>query len=522
MHTHSLWTGSQPHINHPPLLDPLEVDVAVVGGGITGLTTALLLQKQGRKVAVFENHLITHGETLQSSGHLTEVLDTSYADLISKFGKSSAELIARSQRVAIAEIECLVRENSIDCDFHRVPGYLYSETENAGLARELEALRAIHVSAVPLEHAPLPFSTGTAIRIGYQAQVHPGKYLLGLAQAFTRLGGEIYENTRIIQVNDGTPCRLKTEKTTIQAAAVVIAAHVPLSQPIVLNTKIAAYRTYAIAAHLREPLAPGLFWDTDEPYHYLRTFTDPEDRHYLIVGGEDHKTGTETKTENHFRALENYARSRFNIGTIPHYWSGQIIEPADGLPYIGRSPRSEHVFVSTGYSGNGLTFGTLGALILSDLIQGRENPWAGLYHADRIHPTASFANWLSENIDLPAYYIGDRFGASDLSELDSIPRNQGGLVKIGEKKYAIYRDHAGELHAFSPVCPHLGCHVHWNGAEESWDCPCHGSRFSAQGEVCNGPALQDLKPIALEKIFAKGSEHPIPIEKEKLDHYAPF
>ncbi len=522
MHTHSLWTGSEPHLNHPQLMEPLTTDVAVVGGGITGLTIALLLQKQGRQVAVFENHLITTGETFQSSGHLTEILDDRYMDLISKFGRSNSELIARSQRVAIAEIESLIREYSIECDFHRVPGYLFAETEDGKLNQELVALRSINVSAVPLDHAPLPFATSAAIRVGYQAQFHPGKYLLGLAQAFTQLGGDLFENTRIVEVTDGNPCRLKTETTTIQASSVVIAAHVPVTNPISINTKIAAYRTYALAAQLREPLSPGLFWDLSDPYHYLRTFTDSDDRHYLIVGGEDHKTGTESQTETHFRRLENYVRSRFNIGTIPHCWSGQIIEPVDGLPYIGRNPRAQNVFVSTGYSGNGLTFGTLGALIISDLVQGRENAWAGLYHADRVHATASFASWLTENIDLPTYFIGDRISDGDYRNLESIQKNQGGLIKVDGKKYAIYRDHTGELHAFSPVCPHLGCHVHWNGAEASWDCPCHGSRFSSAGKVCNGPALQDLKPIPIESILKPTKIRKNQAKKENLDRYPPF
>jgi len=374
MQTKSLWLETAGELKYPALEGDLDVDVAIVGGGITGLTAGILLQRAGKRVAIVDNAQIAMGETGYTTAHLTQILDNRYDTIISDFGEEKARLVADSKRAAIDQIEALAREYKISCDFQRVDAFLYCEQpEDAeDFVKEIEALRRVHISAELLSSAPLPFKTEQAIRIEKQAQFHPRKYLLPLAEEIINLGGKIFEHTRVTDATDGSPCHLVTEYGTITARNVIISANVPVTNWLFLNTKISAYRTYAISAKLRKPIKPGLYWDTINPYHYIRTYRSAEGD-FLIVGGEDHKTGEKTDTDACFKHLERYAKGHFDIAEIQYQWSGQIINTLDGLPYIGLNSLSQHVYVSTGYSGNGLTFGTLGGMILSDLILGRKN-----------------------------------------------------------------------------------------------------------------------------------------------------
>jgi nitrite reductase/ring-hydroxylating ferredoxin subunit len=276
-----------------------------------------------------------------------------------------------------------------------------------------------------------------------------------------------------------------------------VAAHVPISNRVLLHTKLAAYRSYAIAARIASGSAPrGLFWDTEDPYHYTRVQNVGRGT-YLIVGGEDHKTGTAEETGECYVRLDEYTRARFPIERIGYRWSGQVIEPVDGLPYIGRNAMSSHLHVATGYSGNGMTFSTLAGMILSDQILGRENKYTDLYSATRITPVASAVDYVTENVDFPKYLVLDRLTRADVEEgtSESVRPGEGGIFTVNGKKAAICRDREGRLHQLSPVCTHLGCDVRWNDAEATWDCPCHGSRFGPDGRVINGPATVDLSRL---------------------------
>jgi Rieske Fe-S protein len=314
-------------------------------------------------------------------------------------------------------------------------------------------------------------------------------------------GVRIHEGTRVVAVHDGEPCRVETERGEIQANDVIVAANVPVNNRVLLHTKIAAYRSYAIASKIATPSAAGLYWDTDDPYHYTRVQAI-DGRHYLIVGGEDHRTGTdaeESGTEHHYVRLIDYARSRFGITAATHRWSGQIIEPVDGLPYIGLNSGAAHVYVATGYSGNGITFGTLAASIVTDLIAGRANPYAEIYAATRVTPIASATSYVTENALFPAHLVRDRLTNADAQEgpVDALAPGDGAVFAGEDGKVAVCRDHRGNLHCVSAVCTHLACDVAWNSAEQTWDCPCHGSRFSPDGAVINGPAVTALaaKPL---------------------------
>lgn len=496
----SLWKQTVELPAFAPLPGDGSADVAVIGAGIAGLTAALLLQRAGKSVVVLEAQTLGGGETGRTTAHLTEVLDTRYSLLESRFGREGARAAAESARAAIDRIERTVGELGVECGYQRVPGYLYAETEDqrSELEQELECLRRAGAGAAWTDTLPLPFETRGAIRIEHQAQLHPLAYLRALAEAFVQGGGRLHEGTRAVEFEDGEPCRVVTERGTVTARQVLVLANVPVSSKLAIHTKIAAYRSYAIALPL-EAERPGLralFWDMGDPYHYIRTHA-ASGRAYLVVGGEDHKTGQVEDTGSRFAALETYAMARFGIAAPEYRWSGQIIEPADGLPFIGQSPGGRNLFLATGFSGTGMTFGTLSGMILADAVLGVRNPWAELYDATRVKPLAQARAYVSENVDFPVHLARDRVAAGEVERTEQIPPGEGRLIRAGAGMVAAYRDAGGTLHARSATCTHLGCNVRWNRCEASWDCPCHGSRFSPDGEVLNGPAVRALEEAPL-------------------------
>lgn len=492
--TRPLWFDTAAGRHYPELTEDVVVDVCIVGGGITGITAADILKRAGRRVAVIDMGRIGRGETGHTTAHLTQMLDIDYRTLISDFGLDGAKLVDNSVRRAIGKIEDNIIGRQISCDFRRVAGWQYTEkrSEIDQIETEAEAASLIGIAGELVDEMPWSRKIARALRLDHQAQFQPFAYVSALAASVDGGGSHIFENTRMTEVIEGDPCRVVTDRGTILAKDVIVATNVPSNNRLFLQTKIASYRTYAIALRERDPRdLRNLYWDIDDPYHYVRSATFNGVPH-VIVGGEDHKTGHDEHTGLHFQKLEDWAHERFDIDAISYRWSGQVIEPVDGLPYIGRNSMSDHVFVATGFSGTGLTFGTVAGLLLSDLILGIENPWAEIYQANRVKPFASIKNYLSENVDYPTHLIGDRLSPAQESDTHRLRENQGAIVRIGGKKVAAYRDPEGDLHVMSPVCPHMGCYVHWNDAETSWDCPCHGARFGPKGQLLNGPAVSDL------------------------------
>jgi len=502
-YTNSLWSETAPTPRYPALAGDVTYDVAVIGGGITGISTACLLQQAGRRVAVIEARRIGKGETGKTTAHLTAALDTRYHVLASRFGADGARLVADGQRAAIDRIGRFVDELKIGCDFRRVPGFLYAERpeEKDELLREAEAARRAGVTAAVKSAVPLPFPTLLGLRFEDQATFHPRLYLQALAEAFVAAGGAIHEETQVVDVQDGDPCRMITDRGVVTAAAVIVAAHVPITNRFLLHTQLAAYRTYGISMEM--PFATdGLFWDMGDPYHYAR-LQRIADRTYVIVGGEDHKVGEEDDTTIPFERLEAYVRARYRYepAATDYRWSGQIIESADGLPYVGRNSLSSHVFVATGYGGNGMTNGTLAAMVLADEVCGRRSRFRELLDATRIKPLAAAKAFVAENVDYPKHLLKDRLPLPGAAELARLAPGEGEVLSLRGQRLAVYRNANGELSALSPVCTHLGCLVHWNTTEKSWDCPCHGSRFDPHGRILNGPAVTPLeaKPLPFEQ-----------------------
>jgi glycine/D-amino acid oxidase-like deaminating enzyme/nitrite reductase/ring-hydroxylating ferredoxin subunit len=491
----SLWIATEAGSRFPSLKSDLAVDVAIVGGGITGLTAATLLKRAGLSVAVIEAERVAEGVSGHTTAHLTEAFDRSYEDLIIDFGEDGARRAAESGRAALVRIAGFVREESIDCDFTRLPAFQY--TEDARMLAEFEAERAaaarIGVKLSLTHNVPLPFPVAGALRLDNQAQFHVRRYLLPLALAIPGGGSHVFEQTRVVDVEDGTPCRVMTETATVTARDVIVATHVPLDS-LLLQAKIASYRSYVLALRLKSgAVAPaGLFWDTENPYHYIRSQATDKGP-LLLVGGEDHKTGQEEDTVGCFEALVDFASHRFPVTSVAYRWSAQVIEPVDGLPFIGPDLASRHVYVATGFSGTGMTLGTLAGMMNSDLILGRENPWTDLYDANRFKPAASIVDFVKENLDFPFHLVADRLKSPDALSLAEVAKGEGKIVEIDGENTAVFRDEHGLLHAVSPVCTHMGCLVAWSAAEKTWDCPCHGSRFDKDGKVLNGPAANALE-----------------------------
>jgi nitrite reductase/ring-hydroxylating ferredoxin subunit len=334
------------------------------------------------------------------------------------------------------------------------------------------------------------------MRVEGQAQLDPLAYVIGLARALPGNGCHIHEQSRVIAIDEGEPCRVHLESGgVVIASRVVLATHVPLNR-LLLTPRVAQYRSYVLSGPAVSSV-PGLFWDTEDPYHYVRRHRVGDEYHWL-VGGADHKTGQEPSDQDPFLALRRYA-TRLGLNTINHYWSAQVVEPADGLPLIGRNALSQRVYVATGFSGNGLTLGTLAAMILRDACLERDNRYARLYAATRIESVSALGSVIGEGVDFPLHLLSDSLLPPEARTLDEIERGEGKTIRVDGERLAVYRDPHGTLHAVSPVCTHLGCHVKFNSTEATWDCPCHGSRFDVEGRVLDGPAIRNLTHRELDE-----------------------
>lgn len=494
--TDSVWEASKGLLRPEGLAEDVRTDVCVIGAGITGMTAAYLLARQGRSVTLVDAGPIGGGETKNTTAHLSSVLDAGLRRVERLHGEAALRSVCDSHAAAIDAIEAIAVSEGIECGLERVDGYLFSHAgDEEALERELASALRAGLNAALIVRAPLDgFDTGPCLRFSKQGQFDPLRYLAGLARCLARDGVRVHGSTRVTAVEGGSPARVETEDgAVIVAQAVVVAAHTPVNDRFAVHTKQAAYRTYVIGAAVpRGSVTRALYWDDAEPYHYarLQRLTDTEDM--LLVGGEDHKTGQADDAELRYARLEEWARARFPVSAPPRLrWSGQVLETMDGLPFIGRNPTgSPSVYIATGYSGQGMTHGTIAGLMISDLILGRAGEWARLYDPRRRTLRAA-KDYLLENLNAAARY-SDWLTRGEVSSLSEIEPGSGAVVRRALRKLAVYRDEEGGLHARSAVCPHLGGIVCWNHAEQSWDCPLHGSRFTALGRVQNGPALLDL------------------------------
>ena len=498
--TSSLWMAEVDLALRPALAADAEADVCVVGAGIAGLTTAYLLAREGRTVVVIDDGAVAGGESSRTTAHLVSAVDDRFFELERLHGEKGARLAAESHAAAVDAIERIARELGIDCDFERLDGYLFDPpgTKDSVLDRELDAARRAGLTVEKVPRAPLrDYDTGPALRFANQGQFHPLKYYAGLVRGIEAAGGRIHGATHAEDFTGGARAQVKTATgRTVTARALVIATNSPVNDRVVVHTKQAPYRTYVVAAPVPAGSVPrALYWDTEDPYHYVRLQRHDATSDMLIVGGEDHRTGQADDADDRYARLEAWTRGRFpQAGPFPHRWSGQVLEPADRLAFIGRNPMdADNVYIVTGDSGNGITHGTIAGLLITDLVVGRPNPWADLYDPSRRSLRAA-KEFVRENVQSQVGYAGWVTGG-EVDSVDAIKPGEGALVRRGLRKIAASRDAAGKLTECSAVCPHLGCIVEWNSGEKTWDCPCHGSRYAADGHVVNGPAKDGLAPI---------------------------
>lgn len=505
--TISLWQRSMPDFVPQHKSIPEEIfDILIVGGGMTGIATGLLLQKSGKTCIVAEAHTLGFGTSGGTTAHLNTFMDNPYNKIISNFGENNAQLLAEVARKALDLISDNVRDHQIDCAHTSLPGFLYSQTEDQ--TKELEDIlegskkAGIDISYTNEIPVPIPFEKAAVIQD--QAQFHPSKYLFGIAKAFEAAHGVILQGCRVESVEENNIIEAKTTLGNIKARHLIYATHIPPGVNL-LHFRCAPYRSYAMAVKLKDNNYPeGLAYDMYDPYHYYRT-QEVNGELYLIAGGEDHKTAHEENTEACFTRLESHVRTYFDIEKVVNRWSSQYFEPADGLPYIGHLPGGgQNVWVATGFGGNGMTYSHASALVFHEIFIARENRYSDLFNPNRIKPVAGFTNFVKENADVVSNMIGGFFSHEKIESLAELAPGEARIVKFEGHRIALYKDEAGKLHAVNPVCPHAKCNVGWNNAEKSWDCPCHGSRFTFDGELLTGPARSDLEKIVLRRLVEEG------------------
>jgi glycine/D-amino acid oxidase-like deaminating enzyme/nitrite reductase/ring-hydroxylating ferredoxin subunit len=503
----SYWTKGSNVRRFDHLDRKLTADVVVVGGGITGVTAAYLLKKAGCSVVLLDRRRFGGVDTSCTTAHLTFVTDLRLPKLVQRFGRDHAQASWDAGRAAMYQIAEIVQSEDLACDFTRVPGYLHAPWGNPSnhvkrLRQEAQLANELGFDAEFLESIPGLETSG--IRFPNQAKFHPLKYLAGLLERLPGRKCHVFEDTEVTGVEGHEKAlAVQTNHGSVACEYLVIATHVPLQgkagvlSAALFQSKLSLYTSYAIGVKLpRNALPDALFWDTSEPYQYLRVEDHPRHQ-YVIFGGEDHKTGQVEDTESRYDTLERLLAAYVPPIEVKDRWSGQVVETNDGLPLIGEI--ADRQFVSTGYAGNGMTFGTLAAIMARDAATGRANPWRALFDVSRKKLVGGAWDYVKENFDYPYYMIRDRLIAAETKSLGSLKRGKGAILQVGGRRVAAHRDARGQLKTVSPICTHLGCIVHWNAADSTWDCPCHGSRFEPTGRVIAGPAESPLEPIDLEE-----------------------
>lgn len=511
------WYSAKPPA-YEKLNKPGKYDVVVIGGGIMGVTTAYLLSREGQRVALLERERFGTQDTGHTTAHVTHVTDLALVDLVKSFGKSHAQAVRDANQAGMIQLEEIVEAEEIACDFTHLPGFWHASLvgktdERRKLRKEADVANELGFDATYLD--VVPYVNKPGVRFANQAKFHPLKYLSRLLEIIKERGVDVYQDSEVKEFRD-KPLGVKANGHWLDCGYVVIATHVPLmgntdvANATLFQTKLYPYSSYVIGAKIPKGRVPeALFWDTTEPYYYLRVESFAK-HDYAIFGGEDHKTGTVSKTESRYAKLAKVLHKLITGAKIDSRWSGQVIETNDGIPYIGHT--ADKQFVGTGFAGNGTTFGTLAAMMAFDAIMGRKNPWVDLFSPSRKKLRGGTWDYLRENTAYPYYMVKDRLAKAEGKSLSSVGKGEGKILLLDGQRAAVCRDASGKVCTLSPYCTHMGCIVHWNHAERTWDCPCHGSRFHPTGENLGGPAETPLPPLETSKK---------PAAKEKSDNGKP-
>ncbi|HEX2630022.1 MAG TPA: FAD-dependent oxidoreductase [Chitinophagaceae bacterium] len=502
----SLWQDHARNYKTKNLPDHEKIyDVIIVGGGITGITTALLLQEAGKQCLVIEAQHLCFGTTGGTTAHINTLLDTPYTTISKNFSKEAAQKVASAAREAINLIHSNVRNRNINCGYHEADAYLFAQDDkqDAELVKIFDAARDAGLEVYHANAIPIPIECTSAIQARAQARFNPIPYVYALAEAFEQAGGVIVQQCRVIGVEENEKIETETTQGNFYGRALVYATHIPPGVNLV-HLRCIPFRSYAMAVTLKDNEYPSdLVYDMYDPYHYYRT-QEVNGETYLIVGGEDHKTAHDNNESHRFLALEAHIRHHFHVKEVAYQWSSQYFEPADGLPYIGHLPgHTGNIFVATGFGGNGMTYSHVAALLLKHMLLNEDSPYISLFDPNRLKPVAGFVNFIKHNADVIKQFAGKFFSGETIEELVELAPGEGKIVKLEGHKVGLYKDPSGHLHAINPICTHLKCEVKWNNAELTWDCPCHGARYSCDGKLLTGPADHDLEPIEIRTLIEK-------------------
>ncbi len=497
----SYWLDSTPETGYPSLPGDSHFDTVIIGGGIAGLALALMLKEAGQNVAVVELHRIASDVTGHTTAKITSLHSLKYGYLIDKFGREEARMYAEAQQAAIEKIDDIVTARDIDCDFVRASAYTcaVNESQLRKVEKEVEAAQSLGLPVTYTESTELHEEVKGAVLLADQAKFHPRRYLLALAKEIDGEGGHIFEETKVTHVDEGRPCTVQTDKGTVTADDVVVTTNYPFMISGFYFARIFPRRSYVLGVKIKGEPPTGMYITADEDNFHSYRSTPTAHGELLLFGGQAHKAGHGGDVAERYQKLEADVRSLYEVESIDYHWSTQDNYSADRVPYIGQLTWGSHnTWVATAFGGWGMTNSHISAMILSDLIQGKENSWATVFDSTRIKPIASAPALIKEGIDIVEDYIRSALPKARES-FDEIPQGQGKVIEHAGRRLAVYKNEQGQVTTLSPICQHLGCVVGWNNADDTWDCPCHGSRYDRYGRVIHGPSQKDLPRVHLEE-----------------------
>ena len=495
METKPIWSENSINTDFPKLVDNINVDVAIIGAGITGITAAEQFKKHGYKIAVLEAREVGKGTSGQSTGNLYSVTEYPNYEIVEKYDSETLKLVLESRKDAMQFISDTVKRLNIDCDFREQSMFIFGNDDSIDFEKEILIADKIGLPFFPLQEENFPFNYKEGIQYLHQAQFNALLYVQHLAKHIEDESCRIYENSRVLEIEEkDEEVIIKTDSAIVSAKYVVHATHTPLGLQMQYHTTLGPYREYGIGVKLRNDTYPeGIFWGHYENKKYSVRSYKIDNEPYLLCIGSMHKVGQAQDNKEHIQELETFVRQHFEVESVTHQWGAQNYKPADLLPYIGQKSTGSKQYIATGFSADGLVYGVLAGMLLADELSGKKNPYAELYKASRHQPLKAAKKFAKENLNVAAQMIKDvTLPGFDDKEVD-VQLGEGKVLQVYGKKLAIYKDKAGKVITLSAICPHMGCTVHWNNAEESWDCPCHGSRFDTSGCVIEGPAFHGLE-----------------------------
>jgi glycine/D-amino acid oxidase-like deaminating enzyme/nitrite reductase/ring-hydroxylating ferredoxin subunit len=491
----SIWTATSRATTYPKLDKNVEVDVAVLGGGIAGLITAYFLKQAGQKVAVIEARRIASGTTGNTTAHITIAHSIIYDELINNFGYDFALDYARANQEGINLIDKIIQKEGIECDFKNTDEYIftdYGDSNEDKTKREFEATKKLRLGTEWLQHSPLPYPSGGTIKYKNQARFHPRKFLVELAGKIDGEGSIVFEETRALDIKEGDLLEIETDQGNLKAKKAVVATLYPFLDRGGYFTRLDTYTSYVLACQIEGEFPDAMFDSTEESSHYLRI--QPEANSFLVlVGGEGHKTGEISKTDLQYQKLEEYARKNLKIKSIEYKWSTHDTYPVDNVPYIGKfMTTTDNIYVITGLKGYGIAHSSVGGKIIRDLIVEDKSEYEEIFNPNRINPRASLKSQIGLGAKSAKELAKSKLGKTPQLNIDDLKRGEGRVFENNGDKLAVYKDDKGKVYTVSAKCQHMGCQVNFNQAEETWDCPCHGSRYTIEGKMISGPTTKDL------------------------------